>query len=104
MHTGRPMIKYTRALIRANTHSKPDLEISGRIKKVTNDFFSAFPAIWLSEKSGINYSTIRNMKSRKKISQEAATEFCRIKEVKKAGFSRKMLRPDLRDIDWVCKE
>lgn len=93
-----------RILIRANVHTKPNKQMAKKINAVTDSFFEKFRATWLSEVTDINYSTIRNMKSRRKISQEAATAFCKIKDVKESGFTRSMLRPDLGVNDWICEE
>jgi len=93
-----------RILIRANVHTKPNKQMAKKINSVTDSFFEKFRATWLSEVTDINYSTIRNMKSRRKISQEAATAFCKINDVKESGFTRSMLRPDLGVNDWICEE
>jgi hypothetical protein len=92
-----------RKLVRANAITRPSGKVLASLIKVTDSFFSTFTTTFLEQKTGICNSTIRNYKHRKQISQEAATAFCKIKEVKAAGFTREKLRPDLRAVDWVAK-
>lgn len=92
-----------RKLVRANAVTRPTGKLLKELNQVTERFFDNFSTTFLEQKTGICNSTIRNYKHRKQISQEAATAFCKIKEVKAAGFTREMLRPDLRAVDWVDK-
>ncbi len=80
---------------RSNACTKPDGETLDKIIKVTEDFFIKFQVDFLSAKTGINASSIRSMKCRLKLSQEAATKFCKLARVKASGFTREQLRPDI---------
>lgn len=95
--------KQPRKLVRANAITKPSGKTLKELHKATAKFFDTFTPTFLEQKTNICNSTIRNYKNRKQISQEAATAFCKIDEVKKAGFTREKLRPDLRAIDWIAQ-
>jgi len=80
---------------RVNT--KPSEDIQNIINEAHALFFKNFSCRFLSDKSGIPYTSVCSQKTRSKISGEAASEYCKIKEVKKIGFTKEMLRPDIQD-------
>ncbi len=66
--------------------------IAAQAKKLFKEFHTDF----LASQTGIKAVNIRNQKSRGKISAVAADAFCKIPDVKEAGFTRENLRPDIR--------
>ena len=88
-------------LIRANTKTMPDKKTLMAINKITRELFDKFSVRFFLDRTEYAKGSLDCMKHRGKLSQEAATAFCNIPEVKAAGFTREALRPDLRDIDWV---
>ena len=88
-------------MARSNVCSVPSGAVLKEIEKNTAKLFKEFSIRFLSDKTGISVLTIAAQKCRKKISQEAAISYTRIKEVKAAGFTKEMLRPDLRPTDWI---
>lgn len=72
-------------------------EIQALIKDAHEILFDSFPCDVLSKASKIPYATVCCHKSRLKSSPDAATRYCKIREVKAAGFTREMLRPDISD-------
>ena len=88
-------------MARSNVCSKPSASMRAKIERNTKSLFKNFSVRFLHDKSGVEIGTIKVQKCRLKISQEAAIKFCNIKEVKEAGFTKEILRPDLRAIDWI---
>ncbi len=82
--------------------TQPDKKMLRRINAATNDLFSCFTPAFLSDKTGISRPVVTLHKFRKKLSVQAATKYCKIAEVKAAGFTREMLRPDV--INWYGDE
>lgn len=75
--------------------TKPQGQVLSDIKQNTRKLFEAFGTRFLSLNTGLEESTLRSHKCRLKLSQEAATYICELKEVAAAGFTRKQLRPDI---------
>lgn len=89
---------------RSNACTKPKGKTLKDLESSTKKLFNNFDCVFLSEKSGVKYTSVCSQKVRMKISQESATLYCKIKEVKAAGFTREMLRPDVKNwFDRVVK-
>lgn len=70
--------------------------LQNRSAKITvSGLFESFHTDFLAEHSGIQASTLRSWKTRGTVSPFVATELCKIKEVKSAGYTREKLRPDI---------
>lgn len=78
-----------------NPKTKPSGEIWEKIINETSRLFSIFPIQYLSAETGIPESTLGSHKCRQKISPPAVIKICEIKEVSRAGFTERSLRPDL---------
>jgi len=59
--------------------------------------FKMFTCRMLAERSKIEYTTVCAHKTRLKSSGEAAAKYCKIKEVAAAGFTKELLRPDIKE-------
>jgi len=82
--------------------TNPNLKTIKLIAKNTDSFFKQFSPAFLSDKTGISRPVVTVHKFRKKVSAQAATEYCLIAEVKLAGFTREALRPDI--VNWYGDE
>ena len=69
---------------------------SARIKKIAKDFFDEFSPTFLANECDVKLSVAQSNKYRLTISARCAHEFCTIKEVKEAGYTRESLRPDIK--------
>lgn len=68
---------------------------AAKIQKITKVFFDKFSPTFLASKCNIKKTTIQTQKSILKISPKSAHEYCLIKEVAEAGYTRESLRPDV---------
>jgi hypothetical protein len=71
-----------------------------KINTQTDKLFKAFSPSFLSLKTGIKMATVCCHSCRRKASPEAAIKYCDVPEVKKAGFKKEILRPDIPTWLW----
>lgn len=85
-----------------NPRTMPKGRTLQKITKQTDLFFAKFSPSFIAEKSGVSIRTVKSQKSRQKLSGKCANDYCKIDEVKKAGFTREILRPDIQN--WYGEE
>lgn len=81
--------------------NKYQLVSKAKSKHTAESLFERFHTDFLSAHSGIKASTLRCWKTRGTVSPFVATELCKIEQVKKAGYTREKLRPDI--LVWYDK-
>lgn len=82
--------------VRTTPTKKQEKEMSTAIKKL----FETFSPLWLAQKTELSISTFYVARNRGKVGVGVATLICEIDEVREAGFTREMLRPDVSVQQW----
>lgn len=78
-----------------NPSTNPTDEQLKEMKQAVNDLIARFSIAGIAYLGGYERQVVSNWRARGRVSAQAANDLCKVKEIKEAGFTREMLRPDV---------